>query len=140
MKRGILVLFWIILIAVNSCGTGDQGESGTFVPDADYIQIVLFHLAQRCESCNAVEQETRDLLELEFREEVLAEKIKFISLDFQTENGKKAASFLGASGQSLFVVRGAHMDNLTSAAFMYASTHPEYYHEALRKALGNFLE
>ena len=88
MKRGILVLFWIILIAVNSCGTGGQGESGTFVPDADYIQIVLFHLAQRCESCNAVEQETRDLLELEFREEVLAEKIKFISLDFQTENGK----------------------------------------------------
>jgi hypothetical protein len=140
MKRGILVLCWIILIAVNSCVTGDQGESGTFVPDADNIQIVLFHLAQRCESCNAVEQETRDLLELEFREEVLAEKIRFISLDFQTENGKRAASFLGASGQSLYVVRGARMENLTSAAFMYASTHPEYYHEALRKALDNFLE
>jgi len=140
MKKGILILLWIVLIPVNSCRTGDQNNTGTFVADADYIQIVLFHLERRCESCNAVEKETLCLLEEEYGEEIRSEKVKFVSLNFQAENGKKAAGLLGASGQTLFLVKGDSIEDLTSAAFMYASTHPEYYHEALRTALNKYLE
>ena len=140
MKKGIIILLWIVLMPVNSCRTGDSTDTGIFVADADYIQIVLFHLEQRCESCNAVEQETQSLLEEEYGEEILSGKLKFISLNFQTENGKKAAGLLRASGQTLFVVKGDSIEDLTSPAFMYASTHPEYYQEALSLALNKFLE
>ena len=140
MKKGIIILLWIVLMPVNSCRPGDQYDTGIFVADANYIQIVLFHLEQRCESCNAVEQETLCLLEEEYGEEILSGEIKFIPLNFQTENGKKAARLLRASGQTLFVVKGDSNADLTSAAFIYASTHPEYYHEALRKALDIYLE
>lgn len=125
---------------VNSCRTGDGNESGFFVADADYIQVVLFHLAQRCESCNAVEYETLRLLEEEYMMELQSGQVKFIPLDFQTGNGKKAAGLLRASGQTLYVVRGDSISDLTSAAFMYASTHPEYYRKALRKALDKHLD
>jgi len=140
MKRIILGIFSLILFYGSSCNTGEPEDSGVFVEDADYIQIVLFHLAQRCESCTAVELETQWLLEKEYSEAVREEKIKFVALNFQNENGKKAAKLLRASGQTLFVVMGDSISDLTSAAFMYASTHPEYYQEALRKALNNYLK
>ena len=140
MKKGIIIFLWILLMPVNSCRTGDQNDSGIFVADADYIQIVLFHLERRCESCNAVEEETQRLLEEEYDKEVLSGELRFIPLNFQSENGKKAAGLLGASGQTLFVVKGDSIEDLTSAAFMYASTHPEYYHEALSLALEKYLE
>ena len=104
------------------------------------VWMVLFHLQQRCESCNAVEQETLSLLKEEYGEEIQSGKIKFISLNFQSENGKKAAALLRASGQTLFVVKGDSTEDLTSAAFMYASPHPEYFHEALSLALDKYLE
>lgn len=147
MKKTLLVakswptmLIYLIALSFFSCHGGDKGNVGQYVQDADYLQIVLFHLAQRCESCNAVEKETNALLDAEYSEEVALGKVKFISLDFQSEQGKKAAETLHASGQSLFVVWGDSINNLTSAAFMFASTHPEYYREALRKALDQALE
>jgi len=140
MKGVIIGIISLTLFCGNSCTTEKQDDSGFFVEDADYIQIVLFHLAQRCESCTAVERETQWLLEEEYREEVLDGRIKFVPLNFQNENGKTAARLLRASGQTLFVVKGDHISDLTSAAFMYANTHPENYQEALRKALNNYLK
>lgn len=140
MKQGIAIITGLLIFSVYSCREGNRNETGTFVADADYVQIVLFHLAQRCESCNAVENETILLLENEYGEEVASGKVKFIPLNFQSENGKKAAELLRASGQTLFVVHGDSINDLTSAAFMFASTHPDYYREALRKALDNALE
>ncbi len=80
------------------------------------------------------------MLEQEYSKEVLLGEIKFVPLNFQNESGKKAARLLQASGQSLFVVKGDSITDLTSAAFMYASTHPEYYQEALRKTLDKYLK
>jgi hypothetical protein len=140
MKKGITVIIVLILLTGNACRTANQGDGPSFEADADHIQIVLFHLAQRCESCNAVEKETQGLLEQEYRDEVLSGKVRFVPLNFQDENGKKAARLLQASGQTLFVVKGDSITDLTSAAFMYASTNPGYYREALRKTLDQYLE
>ena len=41
MKKGIIILLWIVLMPVNSCRPGDQYDTGIFVADANYIQIVL---------------------------------------------------------------------------------------------------
>jgi hypothetical protein len=38
------------------------------------------------------------------------------------------------------VIKGDSLSNLTSAAFIYASTHPGIYLETLRKELDLFLE
>jgi hypothetical protein len=140
VKRGAPLVIYLTSMLLFSCQPGTRENSGVYVQDADYLQVVLFHLAQRCESCNAVEEETLLLLETEYEAELRAGKVKFVSLDFQTEQGKRAAEILHASGQTLFVVWGDSLDNLTGPAFMYASTHPEYYREALRKSLDQALE
>ena len=140
-----LLVAWLFVLAFMSCRTG-SGETGSadtamaFDPEADYIQVVLFHLAQRCESCMAVEQVTLSLLEEEFPEAYRSGEVRFIPLSSQSKNGQEASRLMKASGQTLYVVKGDSISNLTSPAFMYAATHPEYYREALRNTLEKFLE
>ena len=107
---------------------------------AGYIQVVLFHMEQRCGSCDAVERETENLLNEEYAEELQSGEVKFISLNYQSEKGKKAARLLQATGQTLYVTKGDSISDLTSQAFMYAQTHPEYYRDALRTELDKYLE
>jgi hypothetical protein len=140
MKQGVAIFTGLFLLLVYSCNIGDREEADTFVESAEYIQVVLFHLAQRCESCNAVERETKLVLEQEYDTELASGELRFVSLNFQSRNGKEAAGLLRASGQSLFVVLGDSVQDLTSPAFMFASTRPEYYREELRKALNKALE
>ena len=140
MNKALAIVTGLLILSLVSCREKGQTADETYVPGADYIQIVLFHLAQRCESCNAVEYETEQLLEDEYSDEVDAGKIRFVPLNFQSEHGKQAAGLLKATGQTLFVVKGDHVEDLTSPAFMYASTRPEYYREELREALDTFLE
>jgi hypothetical protein len=87
-----------------------------------------------------VELETERLLEEEYSEKTLSGEVRFIPLNIQDDNGRKAAAILRASGQTLLVVKGDSISDLTGSAFMYASTHPDYYREALRRALNKYLE
>jgi hypothetical protein len=137
--KSIIPIFLLTLLLI-SCRTGTGGEEGTFHPDAAYVQIVLFHLAQRCESCMAVENETIRLLEEEYWDSYATGEVKFVSLNYQSESGKQASKLLRAAGQTLYVIKGDSISDLTSPAFMYASTHPEYYREALRTALDKYLQ
>lgn len=136
--RKFIIPLWSVLVL--SCNPKTDQGSSTFVPDADYIQIVLFHLEKRCASCNAVEQETVYVLENNFREASETGEIRMISLDFQDSEGKKAAKILRASGQTLFVVRSDRIFDLTSEAFMFAQTHPERYRSALTETLNKLLD
>lgn len=129
----------LVILMMFSCRAPLNENEDRFDPDAEYVQIVLFHLAQRCESCKAVEDQTKMLLEEEYWKAFATGRVKFISLDYQSESGKEASMLLKASGQTLYVVKGDSVTNLTSPAFMYASTHPEYYREALREELDKYL-
>jgi len=135
-----LPIICLTLVSLFSCKTGAAEEGESFDLHAAYIQIVLFHLEQRCASCNAVEEETMRLLEGEYNEAFQSGKIKFIPMNYQSEHGRKAAELLRAAGQTLYVVYGDSISNLTSAAFFYAQTHPDYYHKALRKELDKYLK
>jgi hypothetical protein len=87
-----------------------------------------------------VEYETLKLLDEEYAEELNSGEVKFIPLNYQSENGKRAAEILQATGQSLYVIKGERISNLTSAAFIYAHTHPTIFTDALRKELDKYLE
>ena len=125
------LLFFLAL----SCKRGTGENTGNFNPDAGNIQVVLFHLPQRCASCDAVETETRKVLNLYFREDVEMGKISFVSMSFRDRKGREAARMLGASGQALLVVSPDTTVDLTVDGFMHAGTHPERFRDTLRKEL-----
>ena len=139
MEKGKILGLVLMLLSV-SCNPGKQEKDEPFTANQDCIQIVLFHLAQRCESCTAVESETNAILEEEYNDELTGGKIRFLSFDIHSENGKKAALRLKATGQNLFVVKGDSISDLSGPAFLFAHTHPERYHNALVKEIEKYLD
>lgn len=140
MTRTEALYIILLLLLICSCNTGIIQEEEVFNFDTEQVQIVLFHLEQRCKSCTAVEKVTQSLLEEEYTGEINKGELSFVSLNIQSENGRKAAKILKAPGQSLFIVNKDSISDLTGPAFMFANTHPERYRKALRKELENFLD
>ena len=140
MKSGILIFMILSTLTFQTCRNSQKSGTGEYNPDAAYVQVVMFHLERRCASCDAVENETRSLLDGEYSEALKEGRVRFVSLDFQSESGKRAAAILRATGQTLYVISGDSISNLTSAAFMFAQTDPDFYRNALRKELDRFLK
>lgn len=136
--RSLKKLIVVLLVVSAGCRTSTTGDY--FDPESDAVQVVLFHLSQRCSSCNAVEEVTLDVLSSTYAEEMEEGKIRFVALNFRSENGKSAAKTLRASGQTLYVVKGDSVSNLTSEAFMFAETHPDRYRKALKNEIEKLLE
>jgi hypothetical protein len=130
----------LLLLLIFSCNTEIKEKAKKYEKNPDVIQIVMFHLSQRCESCNALEKETMTILEKAYRKELTKEDIRFLSFDIRSENGKAAAKQLNASGLSLFIVKGDSISDLTSSAFLLAHTQPERYHAILSNELKKFLK
>ncbi len=130
----------LLLLLIFSCRTEKKEETKAFETNPECVQIVLFHMAQRCTSCNAVEKETKKILEEVYKDELDAGKIKFLSFNFQSENGKKAASQLNVTGQSLIIVKGNNTIDLSGPAFLFAHPHPERYRDALTGELEKYLK
>ncbi|MFC2090552.1 nitrophenyl compound nitroreductase subunit ArsF family protein [Bacteroidota bacterium] len=140
MPKKVLIHF-LGLSLLFSCRSGSADkEEAVYIPHAEYIQVVMFHLEQRCESCKSVESETTFLLEEEYGEEMAEKKLKFLHFSIQSHNGKKAALMLKATGQNLFIVKGDSISDISGPAFLFAHTHPERYRSLLREELDKFLE
>lgn len=132
---GILLMLFTV-----SCSTGIKEKQVEYEKNPDNIQIVLFHLSQRCESCNAVESETIAFLEQKYSKEMTSGEIRFLSFDLFSENGKSAAKQLNAYGLNLFIVKGDSILDLTSSAFLLAQTQPVNFTTILSNELKKFLQ
>ena len=138
MKTEILTGALLLLLTF-SCGQSGRDQNVSFNENSDQVQIVMFHLAQRCETCDAVETETESILGNEYKNELASGEIRFLTFEINSREGSKLAKRLRATGQGLFVVKGDSISDLTNEAFFYAYTHPERYHDALTGELGKYL-
>jgi hypothetical protein len=132
---GILLMLFTV-----SCSIRIKEKQVEYEKNPENIQIVLFHLSQRCESCNAVESETIAFLEQKYSKEMTSGEIRFLSFDLFSENGKSAAKQLNAYGLNLFIVKGDSILDLTSSAFLLAQTQPVNFITILNTELKKFLQ
>jgi len=132
----LLMLIAVFVIACNAQSPKDQN----MVNDRDAeLQVYYFHFTRRCATCNAVENETRVALETFYGDQVKEGKISFTSLNLEEEEGKKMAQEFKVSGQTLLLVKGNEMVNLTNDGFMNARTKPDKFHEILKSNIDKLL-
>jgi hypothetical protein len=132
----LLMLIAVFVIACNAQSPKDQNMAND--RDGD-LQVYYFHFTKRCATCNAVENETRMALETFYSDQVKKGKISFTSLNLEEEDGKAMAQELNVSGQTLLLVKGNEMVNLTNDGFMNARTKPDKFHEILKSNIDKLL-
>ena len=109
------------------CSCDAQGNKDTKTNTSlqtEMVEVYYFHFTRRCETCMAVENESRKAVE-----ELYANAL-------EEEEGKQTADKLNISSQTLLVVKSGEKIDLTSQGFMYARTDPEKLKKALQDAIG----
>lgn len=139
MRTLKLTILMLVTISLSACKTQTSQDQKSVVSNTEELQVYYFHFTKRCATCNAVENETKLALEMFFADQVKEGKIAFISLNLEEEDGKDMANQLKVSGQTLLLVKGKAMVNLTNEGFMNARTKPDMFHDVLRTQIVKLL-
>lgn len=70
---------------------------------AEKVQVFVFHSANRCYSCIAMGQYTKDTVEQKFPEELKSGKIEFKEINVDLPANREVAAKFRAAGSSLFI-------------------------------------
>jgi hypothetical protein len=139
MKAIKLTLMLFVAVSLSACNAQSSQDNKLTAVNTDDIGVYYFHFTKRCATCNAVETETKVALEMFYADEVKEGDIAFTSLNLEEEYGKEMAKQFKVSGQTLMLVKGEEIVNLTNEGFMNARTKPDKFHEILRNNIDKML-
>ena len=124
-------------LQLNSCHAqaGEKANQNS-VLQTENVEVYYFHFTRRCETCMAVENESRKAVEELYYKAMEEGRITFKALNLEEEEGKQIASKLNISVQTLLIVRFGEKIDLTNQGFMYARTDPEKLKKAIQDAIG----
>ena len=139
MKACKSILITFVAVSLSACSAPSSQEQKTVRTGSEELQVFYFHFTKRCATCNAVEAKTEFALETFYGDQVKDGSIVFTSLNLEEEDGKEMSDQLGVSGQTLLLVKGEQMVNLTNEGFMNARTHSGKFHQVLKTQIDKLL-
>lgn len=142
MKRIFVFIIFSVFALSNFACTPAESKSNPEDKDlinSKKIEIYYFHYTRRCQTCNAVEDVTKDAIKEYFSEKVKSGIITFKSINLDEDAGEEIAKKLNVSGQTLLFVSSSEKINLTNDAFMYAKNQPDKLKEKVKKTVESLL-
>ena len=143
MKK--IFVFLVVTLIWTACGNSKE-SSETTVPIAllqDGVEVLSFHSKQRCPTCIAIENETRNLLNSSFEQEMADSTIVLRVFDLSEKENQQIAEHYQVSFSSLILVKYVNgqpeVHNLTEYAFSKARVAPEEFKEELVERMEGLL-
>lgn len=140
MKK--LLMVFALVIGLLSCGTGEKTVDVQNTEN-DRVEVVYFHGKQRCPTCMAIENRTREVIDSVFADELQNGTLIFRIVDISTPEGEQLADRYEVSWSSLFVNRWKDgeesRNNMTEFGFANVRNNPDTFKtglgEKIREAL-----
>ncbi|MDD6621359.1 MAG: nitrophenyl compound nitroreductase subunit ArsF family protein [Bacteroidales bacterium] len=143
MQKLLILLLLVTGLAACSSktdGAATQAES----PTGDRVEVVYFHGAQRCPTCQAIEKCTREVIDAEFADELKSGKVVFKVVDISTSEGESLADRYEVTWSSLSVNKwkdgNESRNDMTDFAFGNARSNPDEFKAELADAIRKMLE
>ncbi len=126
----------IILITLLTC----IGISSSFgQTKKEYVEVLYFHRTQRCNTCQAIEKTTKELLKKDYKRDIKTGNLVFTSIDFQLNNSNPLIGKYEIEGPTLLIVyhrKGKEtVSNYTDEGFQYALSNPAKLEEILTEKI-----
>lgn len=137
IKTFTLGLVSILFFSFFTYAPNSEVEKTTTTLATKTITVYYFHNTRRCATCTAIEKVSLGALNTHFADRIKAGSVVFQSLDIEKDAGKKLASKLGITEQTLIVTNGTKRLDLTTQAFMYARTKPEKLENLIKAAVNS---
>lgn len=140
MKRFLLLL----LVSIISMAGCVQAQSQTTIRVSDHVDLLYFHGKQRCVTCMAVGQHSKEVVDVDLAKLTKAGKLRFREIDFSTSEGEKVANKykVSFSGLVLSQWKGGKekAEDITRFAFQYARTDASKFKKELRNKINQLLK
>lgn len=142
-------LFYTLIAAILliSCGNSTEKKTetaSTDVKQADRIEVLYFHGAQRCVTCKAIESNTKALLDSLYSNEIADGKIVYKIIDISQKENEKVADKYEVTWSSLFVNRWKNgteeVNNMTEFGFANAKSDPDSFKNGIKSKIDELLK
>lgn len=132
LNLSILALL-ITSIACNSVN-GKEEKKESEIKQSEKVEAFYFHATRRCATCEAVEEVAKGYIV-----ENYTDKVSFVSINREDEESAKLVEKYEITGQTLLIVYGDKVVNLTTEAFMNARSNPDKLKELIKSTIDSFL-
>lgn len=112
----------------NNASLSDDFASA--IPKEAPIKVYYFHSTRRCATCIAVEDVTAKTIKDNY-----GDKISFESIDVEENKDNPLIKKYEIAFQTLLIVKGDQVIDLTDDAFLNATTHPEKLAAKIKDAI-----
>lgn len=132
-------LVYIILLTIFSCNQAPTVQQQAH-PDAK-LSVYFFHLSARCDVCNAIEENTKEVLDKFYKSQIENGLITFESINIDRRENKEIVKKYQISYTSLLLVQadGTYTD-FTNTSMNYAFMNPDRFRELLKAELDKNIE
>lgn len=126
--KGIFLLIPLIISLISCDGSSSKKQATTKAQQSDVTEVLYFHGKQRCITCNAIENLTKEVVD-----SLANEKIVMKVIDITKD--EQAADKYEVTWSALILDRGGKIENLTEMGFGYAKNQPQVFKAKLSEAL-----
>ena len=130
-----------ILVSMVLAVTTVMGQTKTNVKAEKKVDVYYFHGAHRCPTCNAIEKETKALLESTFKKQLEDGTIKLNVLNHEEKKNKALVEKYEIWGSSLLLIdKNGKVVNLTDLAYSKARNEAAEFKADLKAELDKLLK
>ncbi len=131
----ILTLFFVFVFYSCKTGNKDIANSENIVSQESTDVIAYYFYGKiRCATCIAVEKVTKEVIRRDYAENVI-----FQTIDREEDKNEELIKKYKVAGQTLLLVKGNEVINLTNMAFLLARNAPEEYETRLKSTIETML-
>lgn len=144
MRKILFVLLAVIALPLLGNSQSAKAQSSEKNSQKEYVEVLYFHGKQRCVTCNAIENATKEVMDKDFAEQLKNGKVVFRIIDISTKEGEKIADKYEVTWSSLFINKWKDgketKNNMTDFGFSYAKGSPDVFKEGVKKKINELLK
>lgn len=148
MKTKVLLL--LIALAFVACKPAAQKDSNpeqtTTVSQnvKQKLQVYYFYGSHRCATCNSIEENTKKLMETNFKNEVADGSITISYLNIEDEANKSLVEKLQVYSSSLILIEykadNVIVHDLTQYAYTYSRNQPDVFMQGVTDSIKSYIQ
>lgn len=141
MKK--LLMIFALITGLMSCADREKTADAP-TTETDRVEVIYFHGKQRCATCKAIENCTKEVVNSMFANELQNGALVIRTIDISTPEGEQLADKYEVAWSSLFVNRWENgketRNNMTEFGFGNARNNPEVFKTGLADKIRESLQ
>lgn len=143
MKK-FLLMSLVTLICFGGAVNAQTKKVVKKTQDKTVVEVLYFHSKQRCPTCIAIGDNSKNVVSKEFAQQVKDGQVKFKEIDISTAEGEKIGDKYHITWSSLFVNQWKNgkekRNDMTSFGFENARSHTQAFRTGLKNKINQLLK